>query len=1041
MLQPNLTSHVDEYEYRKDKFFEYAYPEHRFDNEELDISRYRDLYDACYSGTIIDYIIKQMRAKLDDNPKPEKTTIILTNGIRYKEANDILQLLNSISSELTDPPKKKKYVILSPLGIDGHFYALAVHIEKEEKIKITIILHDPYGIKNSFEVKVKQLFQALAFGLADHFETDDIKFDCQNAPDDLQGFDYDASNCGALTIFVLQKYVEFALLDLSPDNYKISIAFDSLPRPELNKSLHKAFVLRLKLLHLSQSSPDDNVGFQNISGQVCANEGRKVKAKEQFYKLQTKVFKTAIEKYSSFIPSSRRRSIIDFIKALNNIQMIELLNVISEEIVMQEIEVISNSDRFSDFMKNILANFQQPIVASTPQEKLTQSMLTKLENQVLSFGSIGTSPIQPPQDCLKEQLKKVVLASDDYDEFVRCLESVRGNRNFSAYITEVLQALLINKHENPYKTWPRIHIISEGKPRQFVSIDSKIIDRLILEGADIFAKNIISKPVFNGDSVCSSRSCVEIIATLPPSFSGIALKHFPDYIGLLFCLAVQNANYELIRYFLDRKDVSLSNATLKSSLEIVGHNLPETAPMQMPRGGVQLRDPVLMQKLRLKAILKEEVIRLLDERLEQQSKAKDVFWLPQNPHIKLIWAVKAGDLTAVEELLLNGSIKNINMQNSDAINALAIALGGKHVDIACCLMGEGAKLCMMLSSGISPLHYALLTDDSIYLNEVFHSRNLSEISSGDFFDLLSYTAMSGWANSFQWLLQIKHIALNELYQHLNELLESMRIQKNDAMRSFIKNFINANITDGKKRKRVVDVDESASYEYAEKELRTLENNHHLPFFQPAGNKKDDLLLQLALWLSSIDFTRNLSERNLFALESYDVYYEVGNCLFEAVAGLDEARPQRKSVDMRSLAIWHIQQDKQLKERIADLARAENAKIRIADREEKYQNVDEYVDFMRQDKAWGTEIELVALARVLKRPIVVLTPANAYDQIIEEDIYVQNTPIFLNYVGDNHYVPLTFASGQDPKMILKKIREAMLEGKQVKNGIELPRLKN
>jgi hypothetical protein len=147
-----------------------------------------------------------------------------------------------------------------------------------------------------------------------------------------------------------------------------------------------------------------------------------------------------------------------------------------------------------------------------------------------------------------------------------------------------------------------------------------------------------------------------------------------------------------------------------------------------------------------------------------------------------------------------------------------------------------------------------------------------------------------------------------------------------------------------------------------------------------------LVSQLSLWLyelQSIDF---IEERNLFGLEPYEVHYAIGDCLFEAVAAF---LPQQTGAQIRALAIAHIQQDPQLRARITELGGTENNQIRIMDTENMYHNVHEYLELMSHNQAWGSEIELLALARALLRPIVILTPNNSYDQIIEEDDYAHN----------------------------------------------------
>ena len=86
--------------------------------------------------------------------------------------------------------------------------------------------------------------------------------------------------------------------------------------------------------------------------------------------------------------------------------------------------------------------------------------------------------------------------------------------------------------------------------------------------------------------------------------------------------------------------------------------------------------------------------------------------------------------------------------------------------------------------------------------------------------------------------------------------------------------------------------------------------------------------------------------------------------------------------------------------------------------------------MRKPEEWGGYIELVALARALKRPIVFLTPGNEYDEIIWEDHRETNgPPIFVDYNGRDHYQGLVIPEGKDPSDILEEVKAAIQNRKQ------------
>ena len=128
--------------------------------------------------------------------------------------------------------------------------------------------------------------------------------------------------------------------------------------------------------------------------------------------------------------------------------------------------------------------------------------------------------------------------------------------------------------------------------------------------------------------------------------------------------------------------------------------------------------------------------------------------------------------------------------------------------------------------------------------------------------------------------------------------------------------------------------------------------------------------------------------------------------------------------MRRRCLTQLTTDQQLKDCIATLANGTNT-LTVADGSEKiYSNLEQYLQLMSQDQTWGTALELLALARILQRPIVVLTPDNVYDQIIGENAYEQNEPIFLNYVHNNHYEPLVVPLSLRGKEILAEIRDSI-----------------
>ena len=175
------------------------------------------------------------------------------------------------------------------------------------------------------------------------------------------------------------------------------------------------------------------------------------------------------------------------------------------------------------------------------------------------------------------------------------------------------------------------------------------------------------------------------------------------------------------------------------------------------------------------------------------------------------------------------------------------------------------------------------------------------------------------------------------------------------------------------------------------------------------------------WLSLIKYCADDERRNAFGLAPYAVKFDVGDCLFAAIAAYDSQN--RTAADMRVLAVGRIRKDEELKARITALAGYKNTAMKLSTGKEViYASSEEYACHMEQPQTWGTEIELVALARELNRPIGILTPNANYVWLIEEAEYAENDPIFVEYQGNNHYVPLE--TPQNSKETLMRIREAL-----------------
>ncbi len=779
-----------EYEYSRNKFFEYAYPEHRFNREALNISAYQYLYDAKYTGELINILINQMKRKLECKQIPEKTKIIITNLIDSDE--NISRFFNHLPSDLLQNNKIKKYILLSPLGIKHHAYALAVHIDIAETIKISVIFRDPYGKRNLYEEKSNRLYKLLyekfRTRFTSYFNPREISLHFRNITDDLQGFDYDDGNCAVLSLFALERYLTCALLDKPPEEYHINFTFDSLPNPILNESLHEAFILRLKVLHLTSIQDEYEhrfyrfFGFQseqentNVSiWKVCIWKG--YKAIGVLKALQHKIFQAAIEKYKPFI-SQKNLIRLRQLNRSNPSESIKLLNSIAEKIVEDKILNDIKPLDFPRFLKSIINDFFNPIQPMTKKKVISPRETTPKIFNLLALLNFFLSVPDKSSISIEEQLKESAQASN-YQEFKQLLDQARETHNdFVNCITRVLRALLSN-----YCVGDQNTTVVNVETQNPIHIQKQIINDLLSEGADIYAQEILRSSFIarnNSFKTVGIPSCVEIISRLPPSYSQPFIEHYPSCVNSLFLKAAKHYNVELMRYLLIRSKPY--NKTVEQAYKELGSSLRKVIPKPLPSPCWPIRDPAFIQEVRVFAYIQK--IRAARKKQEEQQDRqqeekqelvieKDLklycqindckfnpFSLPQNPHLQLIWFVKKNDYRSVENLLKSGgrAIKNINFQDENGINALAWAMWLKHVDIAKFLIEENAKLGIKLSySGWSPLCFALRSNDIKFLNNVLGVQgNVLSAINNDFEGLLLFSANLKLKSSFKWLLSLRN---------------------------------------------------------------------------------------------------------------------------------------------------------------------------------------------------------------------------------------------------------------------------------------------
>ncbi len=779
-----------EYEYTiEENLMSYAYPEHEPENDQIDITEYQDLYEAGYRDDFINQLVAQLRQRLLANTNPRSTNICISDYLAADNHNAAEHLLEEFVKAAKNYQEKSKWVILAPLGIDGHAHALMIHIHiiSSDQSYITICLRDPYGKRNNFEEKFHGLFERLATKFSELMKHN-IIFTKQNDPDDLQGFDYDNSNCAALTIFTLNYYLDCALQGEHPQQYKLRITFDSLPNSVLNESLHKAFVLRLKTFQLKSINYDTNLAFNKFCNRkvfykdlsVGINEPiddyvdaiveevvaeaiyevtSDLQAKDQAEKLYNIMVTNANTKYEYFINEESRI----FINNLTDLQKFELLNRISNQVISQYVpSPVSNPCFFSKCLNRIFKYFLELIDEAEVQNAYRAFSMFITQRQLPTTDE-STRVRQDPNLVRAEisaldKLRQAAMSAKDYDLFKSLLFGCKAEPDFIAHATTILRVLL-----NKATKAPNYYVFIQDPTKRLVSVKHSMIDDLLAVGSDIYAREVLSRNTASyGNrreiSIVSTPSIVELITRFPPSYSKLLLRHFPGAINRLVLEAARCCNIELLKVLLS-KDLSIDNATLSLAIESVGDGLRKEKPIKRcPLGFAQIRDPEYMQELRLAPKLIEAAKILLKSQQTKQTKKTEQATsaalpiLPQNPHIQLIEAVKANNIDAVRALLNSGQIKNIDMQDSESFNALRYAMLNRNFLIARVLLEAGAKLFTYLSDGFTPLHVILECNDCKILNNLLLGTLKSLLEMDILHELLQFTAMQGHDNAFRWLV-------------------------------------------------------------------------------------------------------------------------------------------------------------------------------------------------------------------------------------------------------------------------------------------------
>lgn len=600
---PNYSS--EQYKYSTQKgFFEYAFPESDSSTGTI-IAAYQDFYDAGYTNGLINQLMRNLRQKLGETKTLPANTKIFALDI----CPDISKLSDFLNEKITgqDLSSTQKLVFILPLSIESHAHSLVIHFENTPEGPIVhTIFKDPYGESFAFESKTYTVINQVTI-FAQKICASKIKtFKYKSDAIDLQGFNYDYSNCAPITIYCLEKFLEQALTDSRPNEYKISLSFDMFSDPEMNIAAHNAFVLRQKLEQLQSVREDYELAFQSARATNFKDATKSSAAKESIGNLLEEIFDSATAKYieQKFITPDKYEKISNLDKA----QQIKLLNSISLYIVKTASSNIINPSELSEAIGRIIDNFDSELEPMTQEHRqlmqdysiFTEDMLNfmLLGMQPRHIGSVESKLIKSIQkndweiyqsyvtSRTAEQIEEEINAHDRFGKtaityaielentfIIRDLcekgadiltpankigTSALKSAAINAQNIEILETLLsILAGRNDYFDiltdllqflaieWSENGNFITRDLEQNTDIRCQILNKLLSEGADPFVKPILS---FYENGCLSSPSAIQNIARSKPALAQTFLNNYPEKLITLFLEAIEGRNSDLINY-------------------------------------------------------------------------------------------------------------------------------------------------------------------------------------------------------------------------------------------------------------------------------------------------------------------------------------------------------------------------------------------------------------------------------------------------------------------------------------------------------------
>lgn len=385
---------------RIDKFFDYAFPEGKLFSD----TSYEYLNQAGYTTSLMNHLMSDLRRTIESQESPGIKVLLLDAPHQdlFPAINLDKHLKENIEVRDIYSRQRDTVVVICPFIYNAHWYTTVIHLTNTIPGSpiVRAIITNPYGSSHFNEEAQRKIEEQINNFIAPSLIRDNnkkIDFAVLHASDDIQGFNEDNINCGPITVYVIQKYIQNALSDFGIEGHKTLIQFDKFRDGMLNQKVHKALMFRLKIAQISKINTqeiDDTLGLcfrDALHGDI--ERAKKIKADVEV--LSRQIVNATSQLYSShaFFNTTNVTGDQQNITKLNISDQMELLNRIAVAIVHDTASNVFQPFPFKKILDSAVNVFMESPASSLEKHKEgLKNIIRQLENNLRGFEWRSDSP-------------------------------------------------------------------------------------------------------------------------------------------------------------------------------------------------------------------------------------------------------------------------------------------------------------------------------------------------------------------------------------------------------------------------------------------------------------------------------------------------------------------------------------------------------------------------------------------------------------------------------------------------------------------------